>query len=183
MSAGGALLASPVFTLPFGLPKPLITTLRGSKTIVFFCKKRTFVISMTFYGSTNANHGQNGPVRSTNSFVPPKCTFSQCKTHGCWGAHLEPSLFTTPIWATKTFDNHPCVAQRQLFPLAKTCIRGFDDFFWLSQCKQFPKWARSVNKSLCTIQMYVFQMQNPWLLGGASEPPPVYHPHLGDKNL
>ena len=85
------------------------------------------------------------------------------------------------ILATKTFDNHPCVCQKPLFFIAKTYIRGFDDFFWLNQCKPLPKWARLVNKPSCSLKIYVFPIQNAWLLGGDIGTLPVYHSHLGPK--
>ena len=183
MVTGGSLWRVPCLPSSFGPQNPLITTPVGFKNHCFSLLKRTFVVSMILHGWTNANHCQHGPVWSSNLLVLSKYTFFQSKTHGYWGDHLGPSLFTTSIWATKTIDNDPRVCQKTLFFVTKTCIRGFDDFFWLNQCKPLPTWARLVNKSSCSIKIYVFPSQNAWLLGGPSARSPVNHPQLGLKTL
>ena len=88
-----------------------------------------------------------------------------------------------PHLGLKTLDNHPCVCQKPLFFIAKTYIRDFEDSLWLNQCKPLPTWARLVNKSPCSTKIYVFPIQNAWLLGGPSGTVPVYHPHLGVKAM
>ena len=69
MVAGGGKLSNATLTPPFGLQKSLITALVGLKNHCCPVVKRTFVISMTFYGSSNANHAQNGPVRLSARFI------------------------------------------------------------------------------------------------------------------